>query len=106
MAFFNYISPLSSTILAPAVNNIGRDLAIVSVGVRQMTFSGFVLAYAFGPLFLGPMSEIYGRPIVLQISNLFYLVFNTAAGFSHSAADLIAFRFLSGLGASAPLSVR
>ena len=30
-------------------------------------------ALAVGPLFLGPLSEIYGRVIVLQISNLWYL---------------------------------
>src|SRR6266851_7998150 len=28
---------------------------------------------AFGPLFLGPLSELYGRSHVLQISNLWYL---------------------------------
>lgn len=28
---------------------------------------------AFGPLFLGPLSEIYGRSRVLQLANLWYL---------------------------------
>ncbi len=44
----------------------------------------FVLAYAVGPLFLGPMSEIYGRVPVLQIANLFYLVFNIGCGVSQT----------------------
>lgn len=30
-------------------------------------------ASAFGPLFLGPLSEIFGRSRVLQIANLWYL---------------------------------
>ena len=29
-------------------------------------------AFALGPLFLGPLSEIYGRTIVLQTANLMY----------------------------------
>lgn len=28
---------------------------------------------AVGPLFLGPLSELYGRSIVLQLANLFFL---------------------------------
>jgi hypothetical protein len=33
----------------------------------------FDLILAFGPLFLGPLSEIYGRSRVIQLSNLWYL---------------------------------
>jgi hypothetical protein len=28
---------------------------------------------AFGPLFLGPLSEVYGRSPVIQLSNLWYI---------------------------------
>ena len=70
-----------------------------------MVLSIFVLAYAVGPLFLGPLSEVYGRVPVLQLANLVYLIFNTAAGGSKSKGQMLAFRFLSGLGGSAPLAV-
>ena len=53
----------------------------------------------------GPLSEIFGRVPVLQLANLFYLVFNTACGASKNKGEMIAFRFLSGLGGSAPLAV-
>jgi MFS family permease len=36
---------------------------------------------------------------------LYRLVWNTACGFAHSKNELIAFRFLAGLGGSAPLAV-
>lgn len=32
-----------------------------------------VFAAAVGPLFLGPLSEVYGRVIVLQIANMTFL---------------------------------
>jgi len=97
---------VSSSIVAPATEKISENLEITNPAIGEISYSIFVLGYAFGPLFLSPLSEIYGRSRILQIANLFYLIFNTAAGFSRNTAELIAFRFLSGLGGSAPLAVR
>ncbi len=91
--------------VAPALNKIGQDLGVESDIEKSLMLSIFVLAYAIGPLFLGPLSEIYGRVIVLQLSNLFFLAFNIGCGFAQSKGQLIAFRFLSGLGGSAPLAL-
>ena len=102
---FTFISPVSSSMVAPAISSISKDFNITNMVEQQLVLSVFVLAYAIGPLFLGPLSEIYGRVPVLQLSNLFYLVFNIACGFSRNKGEMIAFRFLSGLGGSAPLAV-
>lgn len=91
--------------VAPAIQAIAKDLNITNEVESQMVLSVFVLAYAVGPLFLGPLSEVYGRVPVLQLANLIYLVFNTAAGGCKNKGEMIAFRFLSGLGGSAPLAV-
>lgn len=53
----------------------------------------------------GPLSELYGRTVVLQTTNLMYLGFNLGCGLSKTKAQLIAFRFMSGLGGSAPLAI-
>ncbi|MCJ1274476.1 hypothetical protein MMC21_002272 [Puttea exsequens] len=102
---FTFISPVSSSMVAPALGSIAKDFGITNEVESQLVLSIFVLAYAIGPLFLGPLSEIYGRVIVLQIANLFYLVFNIACGASKKKGEMIAFRFLSGLGGSAPLAL-
>lgn len=65
----------------------------------------FILAYAVGPIFFGPASELYGRVRILQITNLWYLVWNLACGFANTKAELFVFRFLAGIGGSAPLAV-
>lgn len=91
--------------VAPAIQTIARDFDIETKIEAELMMSIFVLAYAFGPLLLGPLSELYGRVIVLQLSNLLYLVFNIACGVSKSKGQMIVFRFLSGLGGSAPLAV-
>ncbi|KAI4095096.1 MAG: hypothetical protein LQ339_007359 [Xanthoria mediterranea] len=102
---FTFISPVSSSMVAPAISAIAKDFNITNEVESQMVLSIFVLAYAIGPLFLGPLSEVYGRVPVLQLANLVYLVFNTACGACTSKEQMIVFRFLSGLGGSAPLAI-
>lgn len=92
--------------VAPALTSISKDFGITNEVESQLVLSVFVLAYAVGPLFLGPLSEIFGRVSVLQLSNLVYLIFNIACGASRNKGEMIAFRFLAGIGGSAPLAVR
>ncbi|GAB7359767.1 hypothetical protein MBLNU230_g6938t1 [Neophaeotheca triangularis] len=105
VSLFVFISPVSSSMIAPGLQQIQSDFEIGSDATVQLALSTFVLAFAFGPLFLGPLSELFGRRIIFQLSNLFYFAFNLACGFSQNLGQLIAFRFLSGLGGSAPLGV-
>jgi len=105
VSMFTFISPVSSSMIAPALTQVQQDLNIGSQLEVELALSVFILGFAIGPLILGPMSELFGRRIVLQLSNAFYMIFNLAAGFSQNAGMIIAFRFLSGLGGSAPLGV-
>ncbi|KAF2202184.1 putative MFS multidrug transporter [Delitschia confertaspora ATCC 74209] len=102
---FTFVSPVSSSMISPALKSISADFHITKEVEAQLTLSIFVLAYAIGPLFLGPLSEIYGRVKVLQLANLFYLAWNLAGGFAQNKGQLMAFRFLAGLGGSAPLAI-
>jgi hypothetical protein len=102
---YTFLSPLSSSMIAPALPLIAEELDIRSSVTQSMTLSVFVLAYAIGPLFLAPLSEMWGRKAVLQLSNLFFIVFTIACAVAPSSASLIAFRFLAGLGGSAPLVI-
>lgn len=102
---FTFISPVSSSMVAPALNRMAADLGVSNDVVKSLILSIFILAYACGPLFLGPLSEIHGRVKVLQLSNLFYLCWNLGCGFARTPGEMLAFRFLAGLGGSAPLAI-
>ena len=91
-------SSVSTVIVAPALITLAPDLHIHGSFLASFTVSIFILAYGFGPFLIGPLSEVYGRMLVLQVANIFYLAFNTACGFSRSTRQLIAFRFLAGIG--------
>src|SRR5204862_3695474 len=94
---FVLMSPLSTTIVAPSLDVIARDLNVTTAAEKLMILSIFMLGFAVGPLFISPMSEIFGRTLVLQSFNVGYLAFNTACGALQTKTQLIILRFLSGL---------
>ncbi|KAG6910339.1 hypothetical protein DXG01_011407 [Tephrocybe rancida] len=102
---FTFISPVSSSMVAPATLSVAADFGVTDNTIIAMMTSIFVLGYAIGPLFMGPLSEIYGRSRVTQLSNLFYLAWNLGCGFAQNKGQFIAFRFLAGIGGSAPLAI-
>ncbi|KAI3390705.1 hypothetical protein diail_8809 [Diaporthe ilicicola] len=102
---FTFISPVSSSMVAPALEIMARDLGITSSVESAMTLSIFVLAFAIGPLVFGPLSESFGRKPVLLLTNFYYLVFNFGCGYSQNGAAMLVCRFMSGIGGSAPLAV-
>ncbi|EPT01521.1 hypothetical protein FOMPIDRAFT_1029755 [Fomitopsis schrenkii] len=87
---FRFISPVSSSMVAPAAAQIVEQFHITSSAEASLTISVFVLAYAVGPLVLGPLSEMFA--------------WNLGCGSAQNSGQLIAFRFLAGLGGSAPLA--
>lgn len=103
---FTFMSPFASTMVTPALDDIGTQFNVASGFSRVLMMSIFLLRYAQGPFVLAPLSEVYGRVRVLQYANLIFLAFNTACGFATSYKQLLAFRFLSGIGGSAPQAVR
>lgn len=102
---FTFISPVSSTMLAPALPDIQKEFNILSDFDAYLIMSIFLLAYAIGPFLLAPLSEMYGRVVVLQSANMVYLIFNTVCGFAQTREQILVFRFLSGIGGSAPQAV-
>lgn len=102
---YTFLSPVASSILAPSLEHIGRDLNIHNDSEKSLCLSIFVLGFAFGPLVLAPVSEIYGRNITLQGSQIMFFIFNCACGFAMTKEQLLAFRFLGGVGGSAPLAL-
>jgi multidrug resistance protein len=102
---FTFMTPVSSSMIAPALPAMSKELGIKTELTAVMSLSIFLLAYAIGPLILGPLSEVYGRARVMQCANLFYLVWNFACGWAYTIPEIMAFRFLAGLGGSAPLAI-
>lgn len=107
VSLYTMISPLSSSILSPAMTEIAQSLGITKVVVQSLCVSIMVLAWAIGPLIIAPISESdrVGRKPVLNLSIWIVAVFNLACGFAKTPTQLCVLRFLGGLSGCAPLNV-
>lgn len=91
--------------MAPALNAIQQDLHFKSPLLGILSLSVFILGTAVVPLFTAPLSEVFGRTLVLQSTNILYIIFNTLCGVAKTQNQLIVFRFLAGLGGAGPFAV-
>ena len=98
------ITPLASSFFAPGVPQLMQDFHNSSDLLAAFVISVYVLGFAFGPLIMAPMSEVYGRLVVYNICNIGFVVFMIACAVAPSLNSLIAFRFLSGIFGSCPLA--
>ncbi|XDG08612.1 hypothetical protein ABKA04_008227 [Annulohypoxylon sp. FPYF3050] len=98
------VTLMSGAMLAPALQSISADLH-TEEEETQIFLSIFVLAFAFGPMVLSPLAEVFGRRPVWILSSCFYILWNTVAGFSRTSGLMIASRVLSGIGASAEFAI-
>lgn len=85
--------PASPQILASLHSNHGIFLTLL--------VSVWELGEAFGPLFIGPLSETYGRLPIYHTTNILFIIFSIACAVSSNINMLLAFRFLNGMGVAA-----
>ncbi|KAJ6088813.1 MFS general substrate transporter [Penicillium sp. IBT 16267x] len=105
VSFIAFLSPLSSSIPAPGIGLMDEQFGVTSTILSALAVSIFVLGFAVGPLIMSPLSETYGRQVVLNSSNFLLSVWQIGCALSPNMASLIVFRFLAGLGGSACLAV-
>ncbi|KAL7951718.1 major facilitator superfamily domain-containing protein [Trichoderma barbatum] len=105
ISFQAFISPLASSIMAPGLPEIAENYNIKSDTVLALTLTIYLLAWALGPLVFAPLSEMYGRRWVINISSVIFTAFSIGCIFATSTGELTAFRFLAGIGASTPISI-
>ena len=100
---------------SPAIPNVMAEFGVTSEVLGSFSVSMFILGYAIGPLFathfpvnnsfIAPLSELYGRSIMIHIGNIVFTIFQIGCAESNSIGTLIALRLFAGIGGSAVLSV-
>lgn len=61
--------------------------------------------FAFGPLFFGPFSELYGRKIPLFTGFFIFAIFNIPVAVAQNLQTIMICRFFGGFFGSAPLAI-
>ncbi|KAG1744317.1 major facilitator superfamily domain-containing protein [Suillus occidentalis] len=97
---------ISSASLCAAFTEQGAAQTFhVSHEVTILGISLFVTGLGTGPLLVGPLSEVYGRNIVYQISYALFFIFTFPVVFAPNIAVFLVFRLITGFCGSAFLSV-
>lgn len=99
------LSALSSSIFAPGIPQVLEDFESTSSMLGSFTVSIFVIGYGVGPLFIAPLSEIYGRLPVYHVCNGIFVLFSAACALAPSLSALLVLRLFAGLAGSCPLAL-
>ncbi len=94
------LMPLSIDMYLPALPVIASEFG-VPAGSAQMTLSTYILGFAIGQLFYGPMADSIGRKPVVLGGTLVFAAAAIACALSRTIDYLIMMRFLHGLSAAA-----
>ncbi|KAL1957864.1 hypothetical protein VTO42DRAFT_5429 [Malbranchea cinnamomea] len=105
ISIITFLTPLGSSIFAPGVPEVMREFNSSNPELSSFVVSVYLLGFAFGPLILAPLSELYGRMYIYHVCNVLFVVFNVACAVANNLASLIIFRLLAGAAGSAPLTI-
>lgn len=82
-----------------------KDFGSTSTTLGAFVTTVYILGFVCGPLVIAPLSELYGRSIVYQICAILFFIFNIACAVANNLGALIAFRLLTGIVGSCPITI-
>lgn len=100
LAGMSALAALATNIILPAFPGIGADLD-VSVQDLALTLSSFFVAFAFGQLLVGPLSDRFGRQWLVMGGLAVFVLGSILCAFAGTLTFLIFARVIQALGASA-----
>lgn len=105
ISILTFLTPLASSMVAPAVPLMMKDFHVTDSTLASFIVSIYILGYAVGPLFIAPLSEIYGRMPVYHVCNIQFVIWNMACALAPNIGSLLAFRVLAGIAGSCPITI-
>jgi len=88
--------------ILPALSMIAYDLTPEEPNRAQLVLSAFVVGMAAGTLFMGPISDSFGRKRVIYCGATLYIICALICATTDSFDTLLIARLCQGIGASAP----
>ena len=89
------MAPLSTDMYLPALPELGGDFGI-SASLTQLTLTMTMLGMAFGQIFMGPLSDRFGRKLPLLVGMIVFTAASAGACLSENITSFLVFRFLQG----------
>jgi DHA1 family bicyclomycin/chloramphenicol resistance-like MFS transporter len=93
---------LGTDMMLPALGVMAHDLGLADENRAQLIITVFLFGTGLGQLISGPMSDAYGRKLILGVGILLFVFASVWAMMTSSFTMLLIARFVQGLGISAP----
>lgn len=101
MAAIMALNALAIDIMLPALPNMGEALNVINENDRSLVITFYLVGVGASQIFLGPLSDRFGRRIPLFIGLAIYIITAFAAILAPTFGILLAFRLMQGMGAAA-----
>lgn len=105
IALLSGVGQMASSMVAPSVAQVITEFHSTSLLLAVLVVSVFMIGMAIGLLLTSGISEVYGRCVVIHVTNVLFIVFGVAAAVSRSLGQVIGFRLLQGVAAAAPPAI-
>ncbi|GIJ85142.1 hypothetical protein Asppvi_003998 [Aspergillus pseudoviridinutans] len=104
VSFAAIISPISSGIYFPALNNLAQDLN-VSISLINITITTYLIFQGIAPSFIANFADTRGRRPAYLICFIIYLAANIGLAVQDSYASLLVLRCLQSSGSSGTIAL-
>ena len=102
MAALMALTALSIDVMLPALPQMRAEFGIDDANLQQLVLTSYVVGFAVGQIFHGPLSDWLGRKPVLLVGLSVFALASFLCLAAHSFEALLAARFLQGLACAAP----
>ena len=100
IAFCLAMNALAIDTMLPALDDIAEHYFVTDGNQQQWVIFAYILGFGVPQLFIGPLSDRFGRKVILRISFFFYAIFGFACMFMPSFEALLAARVFQGISAA------
>lgn len=97
MAAIFGLQAMGIDVMLPALEIIGNHYEVVKDNDQQLVIFAFILGFGFPQLVFGPISDRFGRKILLQLSLVGYFITAFACMIAPSFGSLLALRLVQGI---------
>lgn len=98
-------STLGSALPSGATSYLAQSFRIDSQSQLVLPISLYLVGYVLGPVLFGPLSESYGRRVIIVSTFTFFTLFTFACAVAPNWPTLLVFRLIVGINASSAISV-